>query len=63
MIEPWGTYTKPNRCFGAAAVFASAAPRNDLRFELEQANASWPIAEHPGTYGGNLARLLAEVAA
>jgi predicted TIM-barrel fold metal-dependent hydrolase len=42
-------------------IFASSAPRNDLAFELREANAFWPIEEHPGTYGGNLLRLLSEV--
>jgi predicted TIM-barrel fold metal-dependent hydrolase len=62
-VRPWTIPTYAKLTDESRLIFASAAPRNDLRFELEQANASWPIKEHPGTYGGNLARLLAEVAA
>ncbi len=44
-------------------IFGSSAPRNDLPFEVQQFDRHWPIAQHPGTYGDNLARLLAEVRA
>jgi predicted TIM-barrel fold metal-dependent hydrolase len=62
-VRPWTIPTYAKLTDQSRLIFASSAPRNDLRFELEQANDSWPTNEHPGTYGGNLARLLAEVAA
>jgi predicted TIM-barrel fold metal-dependent hydrolase len=61
-VRPWTIPAYAKLTDESRLIFASSAPRNDLRFELDQANASWPMREHPGTYGGNLARLLAEVA-
>jgi uncharacterized protein len=42
-------------------VFGTSAPRNDPIIEIEQFDRHWPIADHPGTYGDNLAELIAEV--
>ena len=43
-------------------IFGSSAPRHDPAFELKFLDQLWPIAEHADTYGGNLLRLLSEVA-
>ena len=47
----------------AKLIFGSSAPRHDPAFELKFLDQLWPIAEHADTYGGNLLRLLSEVAA
>lgn len=60
-VRPWAIPGYAAKGDEARLIFATSAPRNDPAFELQQANRFWPIAEHPGTYGGNLLRLLSEV--
>lgn len=62
-VRPWAVPGYAKLSDESRLIFASSAPRNDLRFELDQLRQRWPIEEHPGTYGENLARLLAEVTA
>jgi len=60
-VRPWAIPGYAAIADESRFIFASSAPRNDLPFELQQANRFWPIAEHPGTYGDNLHMLLGEV--
>ena len=61
-VRPWNVPNYAKLAAESRLIFASSSPRNDMRFELQQFAKWWPIAEHPATYGGNLERLLAEVA-
>ncbi len=63
LVRPWALPAYAQHVDESRLIFGSSAPRNDLRFELEQFDLSWPIERHPGTYGGNLEKLLAEVVA
>ncbi len=56
-VRPWGAATLPTD----KLIFGTSAPRNDPVFELKQLDQYLPIAEHADVYGGNLARLIAEV--
>jgi predicted TIM-barrel fold metal-dependent hydrolase len=60
-VRPWAVPGYAKLTDESRLIFASSSPRNDLRFELDQLRSCWPVDEHPGTYGGNLARLLSEV--
>lgn len=62
-VRPWTVPNYAKLTDESRFIFASSAPRNDLGFELRQLAAEWPIERHPGTFGGNLARLLGEVTA
>ncbi len=61
LVRPWAVAGYAKLTDEARLIFASSAPRNDLRFELDQLRPCWPADQHPGTYGENLGRLLAEV--
>jgi predicted TIM-barrel fold metal-dependent hydrolase len=60
-VRPWSIPGYAKLSDESRLIFASSSPRNDLRFELRQADRHWPIAEHVGTYGETLQRLLSEV--
>lgn len=60
-VRPWAMPGYAALANESRFIFASSAPRNDLAFELQQANGFWPVTEHPETYGGNLKHLLSEV--
>ena len=47
MVRPWAVPTYLQAVKSDRLIFASASPRNDPRFELEQLNAVLPVAEHP----------------
>lgn len=58
-VRPWAL-TRYLQLAPERVIFGSAAPVNDQAFELRQAAAMAPIADHPGFYGGNLRVLLGE---
>lgn len=60
-VRPWAVTNYAKLVSESRLIFASSAPRNDLRFELRQLRQLWPIEQHPGTYADNLQHLLAEV--
>jgi predicted TIM-barrel fold metal-dependent hydrolase len=60
-VRPWGLPAYAALIDESRLIFGSSAPRNDPAHELRFFNESWPIAEHPQSYGDNLARLLQEV--
>ncbi len=62
-VRPWAMPQYAQQTDEARLIFASSAPRNDMGFELGQFDRAWPIAEHPGMYGLNMARLIEEVRA
>ncbi len=59
-VRPWVVPAYAALVDETRLVFGSSAPRNSLAFELRHLDEHWPIAAHPGTYGGNLARLIEE---
>lgn len=60
-IRPWGAANFAGQVDESRLIFGSSCPRNDLEFELSQFDAHWPIKDHPGTYGGNILKLIEEV--
>ncbi len=61
LVRPWALPSYLELAGADRVIFGSAAPRNDLAFELEQAQSLLPLQEHPGFYGKNLRRILGEV--
>jgi len=62
-VRPWAVGGYARMMDEGKLIFGSSCPRNDMGFELSQFNQHWPIAEHPGTYGDNLLKLIGEVRA
>ena len=60
-VRPWVIHTLGNIVGDDRLLFGTSAPRNDIGQELSEMNRSWPIEKNPNTYGGNIARLVAEV--
>lgn len=60
LARPWAVPRYLELAGEDRVVFGSAAPRNDLAFELEQMQSLLPAPEHPGLYGENLRRILGE---
>jgi predicted TIM-barrel fold metal-dependent hydrolase len=61
LIRPWAVPNYGNIIGEDRLIFGSSAPRNVPGFELEHADKHWPRAQHPNTYGPNLAKLLSGV--
>jgi len=61
LARPWAVAAYVKMVDESRLIFGSSAPRGDPAYELEHLDTFWPVAEHPGTYGGNLARLIEEV--
>jgi hypothetical protein len=61
LVRPFAMPTFDGTVDEARLIFGTSAPRNHPAIELEQFDRDWPIADHPGTYGLNIAGLLAEV--
>jgi predicted TIM-barrel fold metal-dependent hydrolase len=58
LVRPWVVPHYVETAGGERCIFGSSAPRNSLPFELQQFDATLPIADWPDVYGGNLARLI-----
>lgn len=63
LIRPWALPRYAEIAGSSRLIFGSSSPRNDPGFELKHFDRHWPRAEHPDTYGGNIAGLLAGVRA
>jgi predicted TIM-barrel fold metal-dependent hydrolase len=62
LARPWSVAAYDAILNRPALIFGSSAPRGDPAYELEQLSHYLPVAEHPGFYGANLAKLLGEAA-
>lgn len=60
-VRPWAVPNYAAIAGDDRLIFGSSSPRNDLAMELAHLSKCWPIAEHPSTYGGTIARLVTEV--
>jgi predicted TIM-barrel fold metal-dependent hydrolase len=60
-VRPWSIASYAQQSDESRLIFGSSSPRNDLAFELAQFDEHWPRREHPGTYGGNLLKLIDNV--
>ncbi len=61
LVRPFAMPTYDGTVDEGRLIFGTSAPRNAPGVELEHFDRTWPIAEHPGTYGQNISALLAEV--
>jgi len=60
LARPWAAAAYVKLLQRPAMIFATSAPRNNPRYELEQLAHYLPVEKNPDVYGGTLCRLLEE---